>query len=165
MEAFQIIKGYIPGCIGRIVEMHGVYYHEHWGFGPFFEAKVAQGLGEFMTRYNSDQDGLWLVITDQGIQGSIVIDGIHAEQDGAHLRWFISSDVFRGKGAGNQLIRNAIDFCSSRQYSQVYLDTFKGLEAARHLYEKAGFSLIEEQPGTKWGTEVIEQRYVLSIDT
>ena len=164
MESFQISKGYIPGCIGRIAEMHGTYYHEHWGFGPFFEAKVAQGLGEFMMRYNSDRDGLWIVNTDQGIQGSIVIDGIHADQDGAHLRWFITSDALRGKGTGSELIRNAIKFCSSRQYSHIYLDTFKGLEAARHLYEKFRFSLIEEQRGAQWGTEVIEQRYVLSID-
>jgi hypothetical protein len=35
------LSGYIPGAIGRIVELHGRYYHEHWGFDLFFESKVA----------------------------------------------------------------------------------------------------------------------------
>jgi hypothetical protein len=40
------------------------------------------------------------------------------------------------------------------------IQTFKGLDAARHLYEKHGFSLVHEVPGTQWGTEVIEQEFV-----
>jgi hypothetical protein len=37
----------------------------------------------------------------------------------------------------------------------------RGLNAARHLYEKAGFSLVEQQAGTQWGTQVNEQRFEL----
>ena len=143
--------------------MHGAYYHEHWGFGSFFEARVARELGEFFLRYDEKRDAFWTVKTEQGIQGSITIDGIHADKDGAHLRWFITSDALRGKGAGNQLIRNAIDFCRSRKFGRVYLFTFKGLDAAKHLYEKGGFKLVEECRGSQWGAEVIEQKYVLSI--
>lgn len=38
---FKIESGYIPGSIGRIAELHGTYYHDHWGFGLYFEAMVA----------------------------------------------------------------------------------------------------------------------------
>jgi hypothetical protein len=31
--------------------------------------------------------------------------------------------------------------------------------AARHLYEKEGFKLVEEHRGTQWGTAVNEQRF------
>jgi hypothetical protein len=41
MSEIEICKGYVPGTIGRVVELHGAYYHAHWGFGAFFEAKVA----------------------------------------------------------------------------------------------------------------------------
>jgi GNAT superfamily N-acetyltransferase len=94
------------------------------------------------------------------ILGSIVIDGAGAESEGAHLRWFIVSDKLRGSGAGNQLMRAAMDFCRDRQYRRVYLWTFDQLHAARHLYEKYGFRLASEQLGTQWGKEVNEQLFV-----
>jgi len=51
--------------------------------------------------------------------------------------------------------------CRARQYDRVYLDTFEGLVAARHLYEKFGFRLVHERSGTQWGAEVVEQRFEL----
>ena len=33
--------GYRPGCIGRIAELHALYYASTVGFGVAFEAKVA----------------------------------------------------------------------------------------------------------------------------
>jgi glycerol-3-phosphate dehydrogenase len=41
--------------------------------------------------------------------------------------------------------------------------TFDGLEAARHLYEKAGFRLAHQQRGTQWGIAVDEQRFELEL--
>ena len=158
-----ITKGYVPGSLGRVVELHGTYYHEHWGFGLFFEAKVAAELSEFFKRYEESRDGFWTVLVDGRVEGSITMDGIHAESKGAHLRWFIMSDALRGRGAGNQLINTAISFCRNKGYRQIYLWTFKGLAAARHLYEKGGFRLVEEHSGTQWGTEVIEQRFECSL--
>ena len=52
-------------------------------------------------------------------------------------------------------------FCQSRRYQHVYLWTFEGLHAARHLYDKAGFRLVHEQRGTQWGHDVTEQRFEL----
>ena len=46
MSPVEIASGPIPGAIGRITELHGSYYHKHWGFGQFFEAKVATDLVE-----------------------------------------------------------------------------------------------------------------------
>jgi hypothetical protein len=39
------------------------------------------------------------------------------------------------------------------------LDTFEGLDAARHLYEAAGFRLLAQAPGAQWGRVVNEQRF------
>jgi len=41
-----------------------------------------------------------------------------------------------------------------------HLWTFRGLDAARRLYESVGFSLVEELKVTQWGQEIDEQRYV-----
>lgn len=159
MTEIRISKSYVPGSLGRVAELHGAYYHDHWRFGFSFEAKVAIELAKFLKRYEEHRDGFWTVSADGRVEGSITIDGIHAENEGAHLRWFIMSDALRGKGAGNQLISAATNFCRRAGYNKIYLWTFEGLNAARHLYEKAGFRLVEEHRGTRWGREVNEQRF------
>ena len=164
MSKSRIEKGYIPGSIGRIAEIHGVYYHEHWGFGPFFEAKVASELAEFIGRFDDKRDGLWTASLRGRIEGSIAIDGIHAEDMGAHLRWFIVSASLHGGGIGSRLITAATRFCGNRGYRRIYLWTFEGLDPAKHLYEKNGFKLMEQRRGTMWGTEVKEQRFELGLD-
>lgn len=163
MPEINITRGYCPGSIGRVAELHGTYYHNHWGFGLFFEAKVATELSGFLKRYDESRDGFWVVQVDSCIQGAITIDGIHAENQGAHLRWFIMSDRLRGKGIGNHLISTAIGFCRKNFYKKVYLWTFKGLDAAKHLYEKSNFKLVESHSGVQWGIEVQEQRYELLL--
>ena len=163
MSNVEIVKGYIPGSIGRVAELHGAYYHEHWDFSVFFEAKVATELSEFFVRYDEKHDGFWTASLKGRVEGSITIDGIHAEKEGAHLRWFILSDVLRGRGIGNRLIKKALNFCRNKEYKWVYLWTFKGLNAAKHLYEKNGFKLVKQFKGMQWGTEVNEQRFELSL--
>ena len=160
----SIEREYVPGSIGRISELHGTYYSEHWGFGLYFEAKVAAELSEFLRRYDENRDGIWIPTVNGRVEGSLVIDGIHADDEGAHLRWFILSDALKGKGVGRKLIHRALDFCRSKRYKRLYLWTFEGLDAARHLYEEAGFKLRKQQKGVQWGTEVNEQYFELSIE-
>lgn len=159
----EILTGYVPGSIGRVAELHGVYYAKHWNFEAFFEAKVASGLAEFISRYNNNQDGFWVAVEAGRVEGAIAIDGEQVEQKGVHLRWFIVSDTLRGQGIGRQLLKLALDFCRDKGYQHIYLWTFEGLDSARHLYESLGFKLVEQYPGNQWGVEVNEQRFELQV--
>jgi GNAT superfamily N-acetyltransferase len=154
-----ISEGYLPGCIGRVAQLHAAYYSQSNGFGVEFEAKVAKELADFCRSYTAGRDGLWLAHAP-GVEGSIAIDGSRAAEDGAHLRWFITSDSLRGKGIGNLLLRRALEFSDRCGYKTVYLWTFAGLAAARHLYESHGFRLEQENPGSQWGRVVLEQRFI-----
>ncbi len=154
----SIIEGYSPGCIGRVAELHASDYSASNRFGAEFEAKVASEFSQFCLAYESDRDGMWFAKHER-IEGSIVLDGSHAHETGAHLRWFIASDALRGGGVGKELLRRALEFSDACGYKRVYLWTFAGLHAARHLYESFGFKLVHESPGTSWGTLVTEQRF------
>ena len=154
----EIQRGYIPGAIGRVVELCSTYYHDNWGFGVVFEAKAAADLADFLSNYEPARDGFWTVWLNGHIEGHISIDGRHVADRGAHLRYFIVSDTLRSQGIGNQLMKIAMDFCNEADYRHVFLWTFEGLHAARHLYEKYGFHLVEQRIGTQWGKEVNEQR-------
>ena len=164
MDDVEIRRGYFPGSIGRVLELHARYYHAYWGFGVLFEAQLARGLSEFFGRYDELRDGFWTAAVAGRVEGSITIDGAHAADSGAHLRWFIMSDALRGKGIGTRLMHTAIDFCGAKKYRRVFLHTFAGLDAARHLYEKMGFRLVDERPGTQGGIGVTEQRFELSLE-
>ena len=157
------ISGYLPGAIGRIAELHATYYARHWNFGLYFEAKVATQMSEFLGRFDKLADGFWTACCDGRVEGSIAIDGIKAKSEGAHLRWFILSSKLRGRGFGNKLMDTAVGFCKKKNYPRVYLWTFEGLDAARHLYEKCGFRLAEEHSGEQWGTRVKEQKFILNL--
>ncbi len=158
-----ILKGYIPGAIGRIAELHATYYHQNWGFGLFFEARVATELSEFLNRFDELRDGFWILCKNDRVEGGIAIDGTKALTEGAHLRWFILSSEARGQGFGNKLLREAVSFCKEKGYNRIYLNTFEGLHPARHLYEKFGFKLVRQAEGTQWGTKVIEQKFELTF--
>jgi GNAT superfamily N-acetyltransferase len=155
------LKGYSPGAIGRMAELHAVYYHQNWGFGLFFEVRVATEMSEFLSRFDESRDGFWTLCKNDRVEGGIAIDGIKAMTEGAHLRWFILSSEVRGQGFGNRLMEEAISFCKKNSYKKIYLNTFEGLHPARYLYEKFGFKLIEQSEGTQWGTRVIEQKFEL----
>jgi RimJ/RimL family protein N-acetyltransferase len=156
---WTLTSGYTPGCIGRIAQLHAEYYHPLVGFGLPFESRVARELAQFCERFTPTQDGLWLVrdAATQTVHGSIAIDGAQAATRGAHLRWFITSDALRGQGMGRTLLHQAMAFCKQHGHSRVYLSTFEGLHAARHLYEGAGFKLTHQALGQHWGAEVNEQ--------
>jgi len=158
-----ILTGYHPGVIGRVVELHASYYHLDWGFGLFFEARVAKEMSEFLGRFDETRDGFWIVSLNDRIEGGIAIDGIKARIDGAHLRWFILSPEVRGRGFGHRLMDEAISFCKMKNYKKLYLWTFEGLHAARHLYEKFGFRLVQQAEGTQWGKKVTEQKFELLL--
>ena len=157
--------GWVPGIVGEIVRAHSVYYAREWGFGPVFEAKVAGGLAAFLERYDPHRDRLIHAHDGDIFLGSVVIDGADPDlaPGMAHLRWFVVTDAARGRGLGRRLMIEAVGFLASSGAASCYLDTFAGLDAARHLYEAVGFRLTEEQAATSWGTPVTEQRFVLTL--
>jgi GNAT superfamily N-acetyltransferase len=155
------LVGYSPGLIGSITQAHAVYYHENWGFDLSFESQVARELAEFLPRMDPERDLFLAALAGSSFAGSVVVDGGGAEA--ARLRWFIVEPAFQGRGIGWTLLKRAKEFAQKAVYGELYLWTFAGLEAARRLYERAGFVLDEEQRLEKWGGTIVEQKYVLGF--
>ncbi|KGD90027.1 MarR family transcriptional regulator [Achromobacter sp. RTa] len=153
-----IQEGYVPGCIGDVASLHARYHAQASGFGVYFERKVATELAEFAEGLPAAGKNLWLYLDGGRALASIVVDGDLAARQ-AHLRWFIVDESLRGMGVGRALLERALAFADAH-YDETYLWTFKGLDAARHLYEAAGFGLAEASEGRQWGRVVTEQRFV-----
>ena len=157
------IKGYYPGVVGKITELHAVYYHDNWGFDVTFETQVGGELSEFVSQFDGNFDGLWVAVKKGEFAGAIAIDGTDAFGEGARLRWFIVDPQYQGSGIGKNLIMQAIEFCRQKRFPKVYLWTFKGLEDARRLYEVVDFRLSEESQIAHWGQTIVEQKYELDL--
>lgn len=141
------VTDYLPGAIGRITQLHGTYYAQHWQLGLRFEAAVASGLSEFTLRHDPARDGLWVARANSAIVGSIAIDGSgEGPAHGARLRWLVLEPAHHGQGLGGKLMAAAMTFCREVDHKRVQLWTFEGLDAARALYERHGFRLAEEVP-------------------
>lgn len=55
---------------------------------------------------------------------------------------------------------SAMGFCRDWAFPVVELGTFRGLDAACHLYEKHGFCLEHTGEDNRWGPTITELRYV-----
>ncbi|MDO9499337.1 GNAT family N-acetyltransferase [Falsiroseomonas sp.] len=154
----RITDAAIPGSLGRLIGLHGPWYSRHWGFGLPFEAKVAVELGAFAASLPREDSRLFLALAEDGaVLGGLALDGRDGES--ARIRWFILAEEARG-GLGRRLLQAALDFADQRGFASVWLTTFAGLDAARRLYESAGFRLEAEAPETGWGVAVSGQRFV-----
>ncbi len=156
-------RGYFPGVVGMITEAHAVYYHDNWGFDVSFETQVGRELSEFIAGYQEGRDGFWAATVDNRFAGSVAIDGRQTSTEGVRLRWFIVVPALQGTGLGRDLLGRAIEFCRTQTRGRVYLWTFKGLDAARALYEREGFRLCEEHLVDQWGRRITEQMFELRL--
>lgn len=158
---FTLRQSWQPGDIGWVVGEHGRYYDRAWKLGIAFEAKVAEAMGAWLQRYDPARDLLLVAEDAEGPLGSISLDGsgAHVQTDGARIRFFIMADRARGRGIGKVLVAETMTFIRAAGFDKAFLTTFRGLDAARKLYEDHGWVLTYEALDTSWGTPLHEQRF------
>jgi N-acetylglutamate synthase-like GNAT family acetyltransferase len=162
-EAVVLRHDLRAGDIGWVIHRHGVVYAREHGWDPSFEAYVAKTMVGFGLRHDPERERLWLAELDGRTVGSIAI--VSAEDDAAQLRWFLVEPECRGMGVGRRLIDEALSFCRATGRRRVFLLTVAGLEAAAHLYAKAGFRLVSSVPAHHWGADVVDERWELDLAT
>lgn len=156
----DIREGYQPRLISDVTYLHASFYAKNYGFGAVFERKVATEMSEFIGRIDRPNNKTISAYIGDQLLGSVSLDGEDLEDSSAHLRWFIVSPSAQGLGVGKRLLNRATAFVDERGFQKTRLWTFQGLDAARHLYEMAGFELAKEQQGAQWGAKVIEQEFM-----
>lgn len=149
-----------PGDTGYMVFRHCVLYSQEYSLNPIFEKYVMESLLKFL----SDPSGgeIWIAECGDRIIGSIGL--VRIDPQTAQLRWFLIEPEFRSCGLGRKFMTTLMDFARKQGYSHIFLWTFKGLDAARHLYEQHAFTLVEEIENTSWQDHLTEQRWEVWLD-
>jgi GNAT superfamily N-acetyltransferase len=154
----------VPGLkdLGALVRFHEKIYWKEYRYDRRFGAYVAKGLAGMVLRYDSARDRLWLAKSGGRIIGSIAI--VRHSRTSAQLRWFLVAPGHRGKGLGKGLMNEALRFARSAGYRTVFLWTTSELDAARHVYEGAGFRRTARMTHDVWGRRnITEERYSLKL--
>ena len=156
--AFALRHDLRPGDLGALVSLHGTVYARECGFDSTFEAHIARHLGEFV-QARTDCDQLWIAEWEGRLAGSIAIVS-HSERD-AQLCWLLVEPSARSLGLGRRLLHTAVAFCRRYQYEYVFLQSFRVMTAASHLFRSIGFEKAGEWPSERWDVAVVEELYVL----
>lgn len=138
-----ICQGYVPGLVGWVSGMHGIYYAGAWGSGAPFEIQMAREFSDFIEHFQPARDLVLAACLDGRIVGAIAILGGHPEAGGVQLRFFIVDEGCQGQGVGSRLLAAALQWCDDHGHEEVFLWTVDGLPQSRHLYEKNGFRIVE----------------------
>lgn len=160
MSEVTYIVGYQPGFLGRIAEIHGVYYAKAWGSGAEFEGMIAYELHEFLRSYKPGRDLLLTAHVGGRLVGSIaVLD----EGEAARIRWVIVEESSQGLGIGRQMLSSGLQFCRNADFGKVYLWTVEGLPQSMGLYERAGFQIVERTPGEHYSVPHMHLRLEMEL--
>lgn len=131
------------GDLGWIVHRQGALYAEEWGYDERFEALCAQIVAEFVQHLRPSKERCWVAEKDGEIVGSVFL--VRKSDAIAKLRLLYVEPSARGHGIGGRLIDECVRFARQAGYRKITLWTQSELQAARHLYKKAGFKLTGRQ--------------------
>lgn len=150
-----------PGDLGWVVHRHGALYAQEYGWNAEFDALVAQVVSDFITHFKPERERCWIAEMDGEIVGSVFC--VQADPATAKLRLLLVEPHARGLGLGARLVQECIDFARRAGYKKLVLWTNSVLVEARHLYEKAGFKCVAQDPHHSFGHDLIGEHWELAL--
>jgi DNA-binding MarR family transcriptional regulator/N-acetylglutamate synthase-like GNAT family acetyltransferase len=157
-----LLRLHQPGDMGWVVHRHGVLYSQEHRYDERFEALVAGIVSEFIEKFDPKRERCWIAEKDGSVAGSVVLCKKSATI--AKLRLLLVEPSARGLGIGKRLVSECVRFAQLADYKKIVLWTQSELSAARHLYEEAGFGLLEKRPHDSWGRKgLVSETWALKL--
>jgi DNA-binding MarR family transcriptional regulator/ribosomal protein S18 acetylase RimI-like enzyme len=153
-----------PGDIGWIVHRQGLLYVEEYHWDETYEALAATIVGEFVQNFDPKRERCWVAERDGEIVGSVfAVKAASDDEMTAKLRLLYVEPSARGLGIGARLVDECIRFVRRVGYKKLTLWTQANLYAARRIYERAGFRLMNAVPNHAFGHDLISETWDLEL--
>ena len=155
------LRQHESGDMGWITYRHGVLYTQAYGWDQSFEALVARIVSDFINNYNPTRERCWIAEMNGEIVGSVFV--VQSSETVAKLRLLLVEPEARGLGLGTRLVEECIRFARRCGYQELILWTNSILVEARHIYQKTGFTLIEQEAHHSFGHDLVGETWKLKL--
>jgi GNAT superfamily N-acetyltransferase len=152
-----------PGDLGWMVMAHGEMYAAEYDWDVDFERMVLGIVADLGANPDRPGQRAWIAELDGRRVGCIACVPDAARGEVAVLRILLVDPAARGHGVGRDLVRACVDFARSSGFAAMRLWTDNQLAAARHLYEDAGFTVVDEESHHSFGHDLVGQNWSLEL--
>jgi DNA-binding MarR family transcriptional regulator/N-acetylglutamate synthase-like GNAT family acetyltransferase len=160
-KAPYLLRPHQPGDMGWVVHRHGMLYAEEYGYDQTFEALVAEIVAKFIQHLDAKRERCWIAERDGEIVGSVFL--VAESKTVAKLRLLLVEPSARGLGIGARLAGECVRFARQASYKKIVLWTQSDLDAARHIYRKAGFQVVEKKRHQSFGKDLVAETWELAL--
>ncbi len=156
-----IIRSPLPGDYGWIIQVHGRYYADKFGWHEGFECLVAKIMVEYLNSITSEKQACFIAeYNDQPVGCIMLMENTPHE---GKIRVMYVSRRVRGKGVGTALSNALMKKAKEIGYVTLTLWTTNNQIEARKLYEKIGFSMISKSPNTTFAKGSFDEEWKMKI--
>jgi DNA-binding MarR family transcriptional regulator/GNAT superfamily N-acetyltransferase len=162
-QTHYILRPHRVGDMGWVVQSEALGYALQFNWDNTFEALVAKIVADFITNFTPAREHCWIAEIAALPVGHIFLVQHPSDPSAAKLRLLFVDPSARGLGLGDALVHECLRFARSAGYRKVVLWTQSILTAAHHIYAKAGFHLVKEEPHHSFGHALIGQEWELDL--
>lgn len=156
------LRGLRVGDLGLVTARQAIIYADEYDWDQDYEALVAQILSDFQREFDPSRDDAWIAEIAKQMVGSIFL--VRGDAPGtAKLRLLYVEPAARGAGVGALLVETCVERAKALGYANLSLWTNSALSSARRLYERFGFTLVDEKPHRSFGHDLVGQNWSLDL--
>ena len=155
-----VLRSPRPGDLGWVVQRNGALYAQEYGWDASYEALVARIVADYAGRADPREAG-WIAELDGAPVGSVFC--MRKDDSTAQLRLLLVEPAARGLGLGERLVAECLAFARRAGYPEIVLWTNDILTAARRIYQRFGFELVDSEPHHSFGHDLVGQNWRLSL--
>jgi GNAT superfamily N-acetyltransferase len=159
-------RGYLlraprPGDMGWVVQRNAAVYAEEFGWDDSYEALVARIVADYVENRDPGAEAAWIAEVDGAPAGCVFC--VREDARTARLRLLLVEPWARGLGIGARLVDEVLRFARRAGYARITLWTNDVLADARRIYQRAGFTLVHEEPEHSYGHDLTAQDWARSL--
>ena len=152
-----VLRAPQPGDMGWVVQHQAAGYAREYGWDETYESLIARLIADYVDNRDPAREAAWIAEVDGEPAGSVFC--VRKDGTTAQLRMLFVEPWARGLGIGARLVDECLRFARGAGYTDIMLWTNSVLADARRIYQRAGFTLVDEERHHSFGHDLVGQNW------